>query len=70
MHSLVQVGESSPVVQHDCRTRAMASLTIHKTHPSVASPKLHEGVAQGKPAMILSKHFMVIGAFHGVDQFD
>ena len=47
----------------------MASLTIHKTHPSVASPKLHEGVAQGKPTMILSKHFMVIGEFHGVDQF-
>ena len=48
----------------------MASLTIHKTRPSVASPKLLEGVAQGEPAMILSKRFMVIGAFHGVDQFD
>ena len=47
----------------------MVTLTIHKTHPSVASPKLYEGVAQEKPIIILSQHFMVIREFHGVDQF-
>ena len=58
MHSLAQVGEIVTSSSAWLQDQGNGLTGLHKTHPSVASPKLHEGVAQGKPAMMLSKHFL------------